>query len=50
MNKYSDEYLNRFVECPCCKRIVKQGQMMCRLPMCADCFRTQENEESEGEG
>ena len=44
MNKKSKEQLNKIVECPCCKRKVRQGQMMCRLPMCSDCFRAKEKE------
>jgi hypothetical protein len=47
MNKISDGQLNQIVVCPCCKRKVRQGQMMCRLPMCAECFRTKESEKTE---
>lgn len=47
MNWMSDKYLNKIVKCPCCKRNVRQGQMMCSLPMCSDCFHERKPKESE---
>lgn len=46
MRNLSDRQLNQIVECPCCKRKVRQGQMMGGLPMCADCFRKKESEDT----
>ena len=48
MKKISDRQLNQIVVCPCCKRKVRQGQMMCGLPMCSDCFRAKEKEKNNG--
>ena len=49
MTKYSANYWSKFFECPCCKRKVKAGQMMCGLPMCSDCFRKKEKESEDTE-